>query len=586
MKETFKNLKKVYQYGKEYNKNLIFFTVLSFAFVIVNVIYPIFTAKQITYLSTGFFKQLAIVTLVVFGLELLRIIRMVLIKRNTQIYFTGVFKKLQLAVSKEILKIKVSDIDNNSSGVFIERINGDCWQLSHIFTIGCGNLTAIVSNLGIFIAIFLINKYIFLYYLFISIVLTVLHIIKNRVVGKKDKLYRKQKDHNVGLTSELVRGVRDVKMLNAKESFVKEIEKSINEGAERQFDMRNTDTDFLAGIQTVKAILETILILILIYLVSINNINIGTALILHSYKHEITTNLIEKIGQLLEELKNFNISANRVFSLLGNKEFKKETFGKIHLDEIKGNFEFNNVTFAYKEDNVLNKMSFKVKANETIGFVGKSGSGKTTIFNLLCKMYEPQSGIITLDGIDINELDEDSIRGNITIISQNPYIFNLSIKDNLRLVKNDLTEEEMKEACRLACIDDFIETLPEKYDTVVGEGGVILSGGQRQRLAIARAFVQKTEIILFDEATSALDNETQQKIQQAINNLKEDYTILIIAHRLTTIINCDKINFIEDGKVLASGTHEELLKKCPEYKYLYKTEILKNEKEEQKNVEE
>ena len=178
MKETFKNLKKVYQYGKEYNKNLIFFTVLSFAFVIVNVIYPIFTAKQITYLSTGLFTELAIVTLVVFGLELLRILRMVLIKRNTQIYFTGVFKNLQLAVSKEILKIKVSDLDNNSSGVFIERINGDCWQLSHIFTIGCGNLTAIVSNLGIFIAIFLINKYIFL-------LLVYIHHINNITCNKK-----------------------------------------------------------------------------------------------------------------------------------------------------------------------------------------------------------------------------------------------------------------------------------------------------------------------------------------------------------------------------------------------------------------
>ena len=585
MKETMNNLKKVYKYGKDYNKNLIAFTILSFAFVVVNVIYPIFTAKQITYLSTGLFKQLAIVTLVVFGLELLRILRMVLIKRNTQVYFTGVFKNLQLAVSKEILKIKVSDIDNNSSGVFIERINGDCSQLSHIFTIGCGNLTAIVSNLGIFIAIFLINKYIFLYYLFISIVLTILHVIKNKVVGNKDKIYRRKKDHNVGLTSELVRGVRDVKMLNAKESFIKEIEKSINDGAQRQFEMRNTDTGFLAIIQTVKAVLETILILILIYLVSIDNINIGTALILHSYKHEITSNLIEQIGRLLEELKNFNISANRVFSLLGNNEFKKETFGKKHLDKVEGNFEFKNVEFAYDKEKVLDKMNFKVNANETIGFVGKSGAGKTTIFNLLCKMYEPQKGTIYLDGIDIQELDEDSIRGNITIISQNPYIFNLSIKDNLRLVKDDLTEEEMKEACHLACIDDYIESLPEKYDTVVGEGGVILSGGQRQRLAIARAFVQKTEIILFDEATSALDNETQQKIQQAINNMKKEYTILIIAHRLTTIINCDKICFIENGKIIATGTHEELLKSCPEYKHLYISEILKNDEEEKQKVE-
>ena len=580
MKETLNNLKKVYQYGKEYNKNLILFTIISFAFVIVNVIYPIFTAKQITYLSGGMFKQLIIATLIVFGLELLRIVRMILIKRNTQVYFMGVFRNLQIAVSKEILKIKVKDLDTNSSGIFIERINGDCSQLSHIFTLGCGHLTAIVSNVGIFIAIFLINKYVFIYYLSISIILTILHIIRNKKVNKKDEIYRKQKDYNVGLTSELVRGVRDIKMLNAKESFINEIEKSITDGAKRQFEMRNTDSNYTAAIWGVKVFLETILIMIIVYLVSIDNINIATALVLHSYKHEITNNLIEKISALLDELKNFNLSSKRVFSLLGNKEFAKETFGKKHLDTVEGNFEFKNVEFAYDKEKVLNKMNFKVNANETIGFVGKSGSGKTTIFNLLCKMYEPQKGSIYLDGIDIQELDEDSIRGNITIISQNPYIFNLSIKDNLRLVKADLTDEEMKEACHLACIDDYIESLPDKYNTVVGEGGVILSGGQRQRLAIARAFVQKTEIILFDEATSALDNETQQKIQQAINNMKKEYTILIIAHRLTTIINCDKIYFIEDGKVIAEGTHEELLKKCPEYKHLYISEIIKNEKEE------
>ena len=178
-----------------------------------------------------------------------------------------------------------------------------------------------------------------------------------------------------------------------------------------------------------------------------------------------------------------------------------------------------------------------------------------------------------LDGIDINELDENSIRNNITIISQNPYIFNMSIRDNLRLVKSDLTDKEMRRACKLACLDDFIETLPEKYETVVGESGVTLSGGQKQRLAIARAFVQKTEIILFDEATSALDNETQSKIEEAISNLQKDYTILMIAHRLSTIVNCDTIYFIEDGQVLAKGTHQTLLKNCPAYKKLYETEL-------------
>jgi ABC-type multidrug transport system fused ATPase/permease subunit len=281
---------------------------------------------------------------------------------------------------------------------------------------------------------------------------------------------------------------------------------------------------------------------------------------------------MEKTGDLLTELKSFNISSKRVFSILENKEFKKEKFGKRHLNKVNGDFEFKNVYFGYNQNKVLKDLSFKVKANETVAFVGKSGAGKTTIFSLLCKLYDIDEGQIKIDDIDIQELDEESIRNNITIISQNPYIFNMSIKDNLKLVKENITDEEIKKACKLACLDEFIETLPEKYDTVVGEGGISLSGGQRQRLAIARAFIQETEIILFDEATSALDNETQAKIQQAINNLKENYTILIIAHRLSTIINSDRILVIDDGKIVGEGSHDKLLKTNKIYKKLYDSE--------------
>ena len=190
-------------------------------------------------------------------------------------------------------------------------------------------------------------------------------------------------------------------------------------------------------------------------------------------------------------------------------------------------------------------------------------------------MYNAQSGEILIENENISELDEDSIRGNITIISQNPYIFNLTIRENLKLVKEDLTEEEMITACKIACLDKFIQELPNKYDTVLGESGVILSGGQKQRLAIARALVQKTKIILFDEATSALDNETQSKIQKAISNLRDDYTILIIAHRLSTIINCDKIMILDKGQILDEGKHNELLEKNEIYQKLCQTEVLK-----------
>ena len=163
----------------------------------------------------------------------------------------------------------------------------------------------------------------------------------------------------------------------------------------------------------------------------------------------------------------------------------------------------------------------------------------------------------------------------MSIITQNPYVFNFSIKDNLLLAKENATMKEIREACKLACIDDFIMTLPNKYETPVGENGIILSGGQKQRLAIARALLMKTEIILFDEATSALDNETQNKIQEAINNLKGEYTILIIAHRLSTVIDCDRIFVVDNGKIINSGSHKELLKNCDYYKNLYNKDLEK-----------
>ena len=259
-----------------------------------------------------------------------------------------------------------------------------------------------------------------------------------------------------------------------------------------------------------------------------------------------------------------------------DKLYKKEKFGNVHLDKINGDFEFRNVDFSYGKTKVLKNLSFKIAANSTVAFVGKSGSGKTTIFNLLAKMYDVDSGQILIDNHDIKTLDKDTIRGNITIISQNPYIFNMSIKENLLLVKNDLTDEEMKEACKLACLDKFIENLENQYDTVIGEGGVNLSGGQKQRLAIARALIQKTEIILFDEATSALDNETQYEIQKAIENMEGEYTILIIAHRLSTRKKANKIFYLENGKIIDSGNHEYLINNCESYKHLYETEISKD----------
>ena len=207
-----------------------------------------------------------------------------------------------------------------------------------------------------------------------------------------------------------------------------------------------------------------------------------------------------------------------------------------------------------------------------MALVGRSGSGKTTIMNLISRLYDPFSGMITIDGINIRDFDRESLRGCMSVVTQSPYIFQMSIRDNLRIVNQDMTEEEMKNAAALACIDGEIESKPEKYDTVVGEGGISLSGGQRQRLAIARALLRDCKILLLDEATSALDNVTQDNIRKSLDRIKGKCTVIIIAHRLSTIVGADRILYLQDGQILAEGTHDELLKSCAQYRELYEKE--------------
>ena len=574
MKELKTNLKFLSTYFKSSKRLVIININLNILLIITSVILPIISAKIIAELTNSNLKKVIYITII---LVLIRVFSTIInyfrYSSNYKIY-NNILSNLRKDTLKRIHLLTNQTLDNNSVGLFVKRVKNDSETISLTYWRISNDIKSIISTIGIFIAIFIINKAVCFFALLYLLLIIILDNYNQSKTRKLREITNKESEKNTSLITETIHGIRDIKMLNIENNTKKLINKQIK--TLLNCSKKENETNSLIGSLTdvVSNICDFLLIILYVYLIKENILSLVNALVLYNYSTNLSS-FHGYTGEIANYINKFNISTNRIKELFDNEKFATETFGTKHIKKVKGKFEFKNVHFNYERNEVLKGVSFTVNPDETVAFVGKTGSGKTTIFNLLCKMYEVDKGEILIDNININELDKDTIRGNITVISQSPYIFNMSIKDNLKLVKPNLTNKEMKEALKTACLYDFVESLPNKYDTILGEGGVTLSGGQKQRLAIARALVQKTEIILFDEATSALDNETQEKITKAINNMKREYTIMIIAHRLSTIINADKIFFLNNGKIESFGSHEYLLKHSKDYKKLYETEIKK-----------
>ena len=572
MKELKINLKFLSNYFKSSKRLLIMNIILNILLVITSVVLPIISAKVIVELTNYNLKKVLYIAII---LVLIRVFSTIInyfrYSSNCKIY-NNILSDLRKDSLKRIHSLTNQTLDNNSVGLFVKRVKNDSEIISKTYWRISNDIKSVISTIGTFIAIFIINKTVFLFALFYLFLIILLDNYNQKKTRKLREITNKESEITTSLITETIHGIRDIKMLNIENNTKKLISNQITKllnGSKKE-----NETNSLIGGFTdiISNVCDFLLIILYIYLIKENTLSVVNALVLYNYSLGLSS-FHGYTGEIANYISKFNLSTKRIKELFDNEKFTTETFGTKHIKKVKGKFEFKSVHFSYKRNEVLKGVSFTVNPDETVAFVGKTGSGKTTIFNLLCKMYEVDKGEILIDNININELDKNTIRGNITVISQSPYIFNMSIKENLKLVKPNLTNKEMKEALKTACLYDFVESLPDKYDTILGEGGVTLSGGQKQRLAIARALIQKTEIILFDEATSALDNETQEKITKAINNMKKEYTIMIIAHRLSTIINADKIFFLNNGKIECSGTHEYLLKHSKEYKQLYETEI-------------
>ena len=570
-KDFIKNAKITLKYSKNYKGTLLTILIINLIVSGIGFVTPILSAKYISYLTNGAFNNLIYIIIVQTITYITSMILRLISDKINRYYDFKIKRKLQLELTRATLTIDQNILNKENSGTFIERINGATNLSSKLLYIA-ERLFNLVGDLGVLLVVLNINLPIGITYIIIILINVLYDKYRDNINYKNSEKVYELSDKTSGFISEIVRGIKDIKILNAEESFLEQADKYMNDTNTERLNANNTDEKLSTISSLIREISNMLINLLMVYELIKGNLSIESALIIYNYKGNINS-LKYDLSSINFWISDFVLCSNRTYGILDDNKFPKEKFGNKNLSKFKGHIEFKDVNFSYEENiPVLKNLNLEVLPNEVVGFVGPSGAGKSTIFSLISALNKPDSGEILFDGESINELTKDSIRGNLSVISQNAYIFNMSIEDNLRIIKKNATKKEIEKACKMACLDEFIESLPNKYKTIVGEGGVTLSGGQRQRIAIARALLLNTEVLLFDEATSSLDNTTQEKIQKAIENLKGKYTILIIAHRLSTVINSDKIYVINKGTVEGVGTHKELLKTCKIYADLYKNE--------------
>lgn len=534
----------------------------------------IFNAKIIEHITSANFNGFVKIVML-FGLA-------TLIKMTFQ-NFQNIFNvKLENMIVKEInncnykrvLSLKIDNFNNNSSEEFQNRIYS-AKQISTIITNTLTNLYDTIYYLSYTITITIYTPILSLIYITYSI----LKIIYNKILMPYlNYRYNKNwKENGIKmnlLSREAIIGIKDIKSLNMANQLIQNYDKNQNQfyNEQNRINTFSAKTNF---IMSFFALLRDISIPLLGYFLYIKNlITIPNFILFMTYKSNISS-LFDNISNLIVNISNIEANAYKGAQLYDDKVFENEKFGKVNKDSLNGNIVFKNLSFKYNNDTELfNNLNLTISVNKINAIVGRSGEGKTTILSLINKFYEVDNNQIFIDNIDINDYDEYTIRNNIAYIQQSPYIFNMTFRENLLLVKPTATEEEIINICKKSEIYDFICSTPNRLDTMIGENGITLSGGQKQRLAIARALLNNANIIMFDESTSSLDNESQHKIQKVIENLSIDHTIIIVAHRLSTIKNADKIIFIQNHKVICTGSHKKLILNCKDYKNLYKVENL------------
>ena len=583
------------KYLKKYSWHIAFYIFVFVLSTVINVFIPILTANAVEDVTFQRYDGAIYNFLFVLGLSVMQYLLVSLLNFLYNRYGMRMIGDMSLDCVAQTFKINSRSYSSHNSGAFMERVARDPERVVGELSSFVNMISNIVSTFVIVIYVFILNYIIGLCVVGTILIALIVDTIRLKKFDKNLKSTNTAREEFVSIVNETIKSEKDIKTSGLEDKLKKVVDERTRKNMKEHYNLYNTNQI----LRTVRSALQEVMIfatLILgIVLMEKGLVTIAIFMVIYSYRGSIKS-FSSFIGFLSESMSTIKNSLGRIRELFEDDEFEMEKFGNVRLENVAGKIEFRNVAFKYKEYEfkkdkkgkkvaktlksetpVLENVNFVIEPNTTVAFVGKSGSGKSTILSLISKMLEADGGEVLIDGVDIKKLDKDTLRRSISLVNQFPYIFDMSIKENLLLAKEDATDEEIERAIKDSYLNEFIDTLPNGINTVVGESGVKLSGGQRQRLAIARALLRQTSIIIFDESTSSLDNFAQEHIKKCIDNLKGKSTIVIVAHRLSTIRNVDNIFFLEDGKIVDEGSFNELFKKNKEFKNMFTMENLQEE---------
>ena len=530
---------------------------------LVDITFPVVTRKVLyDYIPNQALRTFILMMLAMLGLFILRTLAQWIVTYLGHLTGVHIEADMRAAIFAHMQKLGFSFYDKNRTGLLMSRVTTDLFDITELAHHGPEDLfISLVTLTGSFIILWRIQKTLALV-LMIAVPLIVIFVATRR--RNMMKVSREVKRRTAGINAEIessISGIRVAKAFGNEDEEIDKFSHCTNEYVGAKQGYYRVMAGFFSGTELMMNLMSLSVICVGSYLIMKNKMDIATLVTFNMYVASVQSP-IRKLTQFTEQFTQGMAGFQRFRAIMHEDPDIVDAPDAVPLDHVDGDIEFKDVSFAYDEGkgDVLSHINLHIKSGEMLALVGQSGGGKSTLCQLIPRFYEISSGSITLDGTDIRKIKLADLRSNIGIVQQDVFLFAGTILDNIRYGRPSATMEEVVEAAKMAEIHDDIMAMPDGYETIVGERGIMLSGGQKQRVSIARIFLKNPRVLILDEATSALDTATERKIQAAFDRLAKGRTTLVIAHRLSTIKNADEIVVVGEHGILEKGTHAQLVR--------------------------